>query len=338
MESGAFLNDAALVAGHELGVFDTLAGRGPMSLDELADAIGVAAGSHRLRALLDVLAALGALVVDRSMAPLPFSAPAVVPARPMVTTAGWGRLAEVIREDRPVALEDGDLRRFHAHLAEAGAAAARELASMLDGDSLLDLGAGAGVYSKAFLGAQPAARATLVDAPEVLAIAREWMGELAGRARFVEGDASVVDVGAGHGVVLLANVLHLHSEGMCARLCAAAARAVAPGGMVVIKDLRIDEDRAGPLEGLLFALNMAVYTLAGNVYLTSQVRGWLRDAGLVDIVERRLDAAPGAVVVIARRPAGRALRGDDTEPANPGAGGDAPGIERADFARSALPA
>jgi len=107
---------------------------------------------------------------------------------------------------------------------------------------------------------------------------------------------------AGHGAVLLANLLHLHPEDMCARLCAAAARAVAPGGMVVIKDLRIDEDRTGPLEGLLFALNMAVYTAAGDVHPTSQLRAWLSAAGLVDIVERRLDAAPDAIVVIGRRP------------------------------------
>jgi hypothetical protein len=77
---------------------------------------------------------------------------------------------------------------------------------------------------------------------------------------------------------------------------------VAPGGVIVIKDLRIDDDRSGPLEGLLFALNMAVYTDAGDVYPASQLRAWLRDAGLIDIVERRLDAAPDAVVVIGRRP------------------------------------
>jgi 3-hydroxy-5-methyl-1-naphthoate 3-O-methyltransferase len=89
---------------------------------------------------------------------------------------------------------------------------------------------------------------------------------------------------------------------MCARLCAAAARAVEPDGVVVIKDLRIDEDRTGPLEGLLFALNMAIYTDAGDVYPSSQLAAWLQNAGLVDIVERRLDASPEGVVVIGRSP------------------------------------
>jgi len=61
LEARAFLCDAALAAGHELGVFDALAHKGPATLDQLAGKIGVVAGSHRLRALLEVLAALGAI-------------------------------------------------------------------------------------------------------------------------------------------------------------------------------------------------------------------------------------------------------------------------------------
>ena len=220
-----------------------------------------------------------------------FASVATVPAHPAVARAGWGLLADVIRQDRPLPAETedtaGSVRRLHHHLASAGAAAARELVACLGTRSLLDLGAGAGAYSKAFLGARPGARATLVDTGEVLGLAAEWLGPLAERARLIEGDAATVDTGDGHGAVLLANLLHLHSPAMCARLCAAAARAVAPGGVVVIKDLRVDDGRKGPLEGLLFALNMAIYTEAGDVYATSQLRAWLADAGLVDIVERR---------------------------------------------------
>jgi hypothetical protein len=305
MQSRGFLGDAALVAGHDLGAFEALARGGPASVDQLAGALGVVAGTRRLRSLLDVLAALGAIACDRSSMPPRFAAVAVAPPRPTVERAGWGLLADVIRRDWPLPIEGGDggeaERRLHHHLASAGASPAAELAGMLGTTSLLDLGAGAGAYSKAFLLAQPAGRATLVDTPDILALAAEWLGPLADRARFVDGDASVVDAGTGHDAVLLANLLHLHSPAMCARLCVAAAHAVAPGGVVVIKDLRVDDDRTGPLEGLLFALNMAIYTEAGDVYSTSQLRAWLADAGLVDITERRLAAAPDAVVVTGRR-------------------------------------
>jgi SAM-dependent methyltransferase len=308
---GAFLSNAALAAGHEIGVFEALSAGGSMSLEELAEMTGVSTGRHRLRALLEVLAALGAVRCERAATPSsvtpPFAmprfgaAPGPVP-HPAIARAGWGLLADVIRGDRPLPVETGDgLRRLHHHLADAGADAARELVGRLGTTSLLDLGAGAGAYSKAFLLAHPAASATLVDTPEVLSLARERLGPLAERCRLVEGDASTVDAGDGYGAALLANVLHLHSPPMCARLCAAAARAVAPGGLVVIKDLRVDDDRSGPLDGLLFALNMAIYTEAGDVYSTSQLRTWLTEAGLVDVEERRLAAAPDAVVVVARR-------------------------------------
>ncbi|HEX2690302.1 MAG TPA: methyltransferase [Kofleriaceae bacterium] len=307
---GAFLRDAAIAAGHDLGIFEALARGGPSSLDDLAGAIGVAAGRRRLRALLDVLAALGAIACDRSTTPR-FAAADVSPSRPEVAAAGWGRIAEVIGRDQ--ALSDPDVaspegaRRFHHHLAIAGAEAAGELVAQLGTTSLLDLGAGAGAYTRAFLAARPAGHATLVDTREILGLAAEWLGPLAARARFVAGDASTVAAGDGYGAALLANVLHLHPPAMCARLCTAAARAVAPGGVVVIKDLRIDEDRTGPIEGLLVALNMALYTEAGEVYPTSQLRAWLAEAGLGQITEHRLVAAPDAVVVIARRPPGVTL-------------------------------
>jgi SAM-dependent methyltransferase len=215
-------------------------------------------------------------------------------------------LADVIRSDRPLPAEAGPdaLRRLHHHLATAGAAAAHELVARLGASSLLDLGSGAGAYSRAFLTAHPAGRATLVDRADVLALAAEALGPLAARAQLVAGDAAAIDLGRDHGAVLLANLLHLHSPSMCARLCAAAARAVAPGGVVVVKDLRVDDDRRGPIEGLLFALGMAIYSDAGDVYATSQLRTWLASAGLVDLREHRLAAAPDAIVVVGHRPDG----------------------------------
>src|SRR5204862_8366021 len=81
-----------------------------------------------------------------------------------------------------------------------------------------------------------------------------------------------------------------------------AARAVAPGGMVGIKDLRVDDDRRGPYEGLAFALNMAIYTGGGDVYTPSQLRAWLAAAGLVGIAELRLTSQPDGIVMIAYRP------------------------------------
>ncbi len=292
---GDVLRAAAIDCGHELGVFGV-----PRTLGAIADDARLGAGRRRLRALLDVLVAIGALVRTGDR----FAAGPDVPPRPVVVRAGWGLAADVIRRDRALPVEGGELElRYHRHLLAAGAAPARELAAHLGGGPLVDLGGGAGTYTRAFLTQHGEARATIVDFHDVLALARVELAPFGDRVRYVSGDAASAPIGTGFGVALLANVLHLHDAATCARLVAAAARAVAPGGLVAIKELRVDDDRRGPLEGLLFALNMALYTGGGDVYSTSQLRAWLAAAGLVDLREVALATAPDGICLVATRAA-----------------------------------
>jgi hypothetical protein len=377
-EPSSFLRDAAIAAAHELGLFEALAA-GARTPPELAAALGVA-DSHRLRALIDVLAAIGAIArgaggltagaitrgagglatgaitrgagglatVDGARgaaptlvatggavaAPTLVAAGGAVAARPAVVAAGWGLLADVIRRDRPLPLEPADEARYHRHLLAAGAPAARELAPRLGGVSLLDLGGGAGAYTAAFLDAHPGSTATLVDTPATVALAEAHLARFGDRVRFMAGDARTACIGDGHGAALLANVLHLHPAEVCAELCAAAARAIAPGGLVAIVDLRVDEDRGGPLEGLLFALNMALYTEGGDVHPASRIRGWLADAGLVEIEARPLASAPEAMIVTGRRPRLAATSSGPGAGAGPGAGHPAEVAISRELARS----
>jgi SAM-dependent methyltransferase len=208
-------------------------------------------------------------------------------------------------------------QRMHEHLLVAGADAAAELAQMIDdvlrhdasarARSLLDLGGGAGAYSRAWLQAHAHGRATLVDFAEVVGLARQHLAPFSERASFVASEIRAAQLGDDYDVALLANVLHLHDESNAAALIEVAAKALAPGGVVVVKDLRMDEGRTGPIEGLLFALNMAVYTGGGDVYEGSRVRSWMAAAGLVDVEERRLDVAHDAIVIIGRKPAEDAI-------------------------------
>lgn len=288
------LRAAAIDAGHALGVFEALAS--PLDIHALAARARVRAG-HRFVALVDALVALGALAragdaLARGTIPPPSAHP---------LTGGWGAIADVIRTDTPLAIDPALAHRYHAHLLVAGAPAAREVAALVvatpPSTRVVDLGGGAGTYTRALLAADPGTHVTLVDAPEVIALARAELGAAGDRVRLVAGDAR-----ASHGtfdVALLANVLHLHGPEACAALCASAAGMVAPGGRVVIVDLR-----RGSLEGELFALNMALYTEHGNVYEVAQIRAWLAAAGLTSASEHRLASAPEMVAVIAQREAG----------------------------------
>ena len=255
------LRDAVIAAAHELGVF----------------AARPANPTHRMRALLAAIDALG----------LTGGEPV-----PGVPREGWGRLAEVIRTDRPLAIDPVHEHAYQRHLLAASAPAARELVERLPAwlgrvpRSLVDLGGGAGAYTAAFLDAYPEATATLVDVPAVAELARVELARFGGRVTIVAGDAR--DATGEHDVALLANVLHLHGPEVCRELCAAAARC---GELVVVKEL----DPA-TLQGALFALGMAIYTEAGRLYAAREIGGWL-----VDPLDHQLEVTPDGLVVTGRR-------------------------------------
>jgi len=293
---GAALRDAAIAAGYELGVFDGTA----RTLDQIADANAIGKGRRRMRPLLDVLVALGALrrEGDAVIAAAP-------PPRPEVARAGWGAMVDVFRRDKALDVEGGEVeRRYHGYLTVAGKDAAAELAPLLEGKTLVDLGAGAGTYTAAYLERFPEAHATAIDFWDVVPLAREYLARFGAHVTILGDEISTVQGRDAYDVALLANVLHLHAPVFSAKYLARAARLVVPGGRVVIKELRCEEDRSGPLASLMFALNMAIFTGGGDVYRTSELRAWLEEAGLAGIEEHRLASSPDAIVLVGTKPRG----------------------------------
>ena len=278
------LREAAGVAAHELGLFDAL----PCSAADLADRLRVR--PRRLGALVRALVLDGALAENAGKLES-----AIVPTRRSLPRSGWGSLADTIRADRPLAdgpssAQGEHLKNFHDHLRAAGAAAAREVAQRLRPPGpLLDLGGGAGAYAAAFLAAHPGERATIVDRPDVLELAREAV-PAAGRAAVdLLGDERWP---SGARIALLANVLHLYGPADAARLVARAARSVGPGGTVAVKDF----DGASAT-GILFSLNMALFTEAGEVHDAARLRTFLHGAGVRQVQIDRLRSAPEALLV-----------------------------------------
>jgi SAM-dependent methyltransferase len=244
--------------------------------DELGLETTPLAITRRMRPLLDVLA----------LGPRP-------PRLPL-PRVGWGRLGEAMAADRPIEVDDASLG-YHQHLGEVGSAPARELAARIpERGRVLDLGCGLGTYGAAFGGDD----VWYFDRPDVLALGR---GGTRVPGDLLAGD----DEGAfaeGAAVVLLCNLLHLHGPRACARLVRRAAASLAEeGGVVVVKDFFVEPDRRGPRAGLVFALNMALYTAEGDVYPVPAIAEWLRAAGLTAIESFRLAADPEAIVVTGRR-------------------------------------
>ena len=179
-----------------------------------------------------------------------------------VPPSDFAELAEVIRIDRPLDAQH-HTSRWQAQLCTIGQAAAAELAPWLLALStrrtLLDLGGGLGTYARAF--AAGGGAATVIDRKEIIDQAAPGEGVC-----FVSGDIFRCQQN-GFGVALLSNVLHWYSEAECAALCA---HARTLGEHVVVKDLDVRSGR-----GVWFALTMALYSQAGDLYDAEQIVQWL---------------------------------------------------------------
>jgi len=131
----------------------------------------------------------------------------------------------------------------------------------------LDLGGGSGAYAMAFARAVPGLVVEIVDTPDVVRLTRRYVAEagLQDRVTARAGDLRAGEYGSGYDLALLSAVCHMLGADENADLVRRAARALAPGGRLVIHDYVLEPDRTSPRPAAIFAVNMLVNTeLGGN--------------------------------------------------------------------------
>jgi 3-hydroxy-5-methyl-1-naphthoate 3-O-methyltransferase len=117
---------------------------------------------------------------------------------------------------------------------------------------------------------------------------------------FIEGDLLRTDFGQNYDLATLGQILHSEGEERSRALLVKTYRSLAPGGAIAIAEFLVNTDRTGPLNGLLFAVNMLVNTYAGNTYSFEEIGAWLAEAGFVNA---RLLEAPGpSPLILATEP------------------------------------
>jgi predicted O-methyltransferase YrrM len=174
------------------------------------------------------------------------------------------------------------------HLTLALAGRARNVAPLLaervplrGARRLLDVGGGTGIYSIAWLQKDPELSAIVLDRPEVLKVAAEMAADcgVGDRLECVPFDMFSDQIPSGADVVLLSNVLHDWDVPQCRALVRRCAAALPQGGRVVVHDVLLDDDLAGPLPIALYSA--ALFTLTeGRAYSAAEIGGWLFEAGL----------------------------------------------------------
>ena len=147
---------------------------------------------------------------------------------------------------------------------------------------LLDLGGGPATYAIAFTQASPVLRATVFDLPKPVAIAQENISRhgLADRINTMAGNFLEDSIGSGYDFIWISQILHSHTEEQCRLIIDKAAKALNPGGQVVIQDFFLNDDRISPLEAAMFSVHMLAVTPGGRAYTHREVAAMMEKAGL----------------------------------------------------------
>jgi SAM-dependent methyltransferase len=125
---------------------------------------------------------------------------------------------------------------------------------------LLDVGGGPGTYSALACEKYPGLKATVFDLPETIAITRQIVAEkgMESRISVREGNWETDSFGSGYDVVLLSNVLH-GADSSAAMKLKKAWDCLDRGGLLVIQEFLLNEDKTGPLIPALFNVMVGAY-------------------------------------------------------------------------------
>jgi predicted O-methyltransferase YrrM len=303
--SGSYWQTCALHAAVKLDLFSHLASR-PQPADALAGEVGV--DPRALEMLLNAVTAMGLLEKSGDR----FAC--TNPARRYLRRSSeeylghmllhhhhlydaWGMLDAAVRTGKAVrgraSVDDAARRESFLmgmfNLAMQVAPRVAEAIDLAGRKRLLDLGGGPGTYAVHFCRENPGLSATVFDLPTSRPFAEKTIARfgLQERVTFAPGDFHQDPVAGRFDVVWLSHILHAEGPVACRHIIARAVAALSPGGLLLVHDFFLGDDRAHPLFPALFALNMLLATAAGQAYSESEVRGMLAESGVSAV--RRLD-------------------------------------------------
>lgn len=220
----------------------------------------------------------------------------------------WGYLTKVIKEGKPVAQDiksRGSFSKLVKSLFALNFDLAKLSAQKLKADKMgeidiLDIGAGSGVWSITVGILNPKARIHVLDFPEMLEIAKGFAKRYGLLNRFYAypGDLRKIRFERKkYNLIYLGNICHSEGRRGTIKLLQRCRRALKKGGMLVIADFIPNDKRTAPLLPLIFALNMLINTLEGDVFTFGEYKEWLSRVGFSEI--RKLKMGTGSPLIIA---------------------------------------
>jgi SAM-dependent methyltransferase len=297
-ETYAPLHARAIVAASELGMFDAISDDGASAAD-VATVCGTdPRATERLLNLLVTQRYLayrdGIYRLTKHSARWLRDVPDSIRDLVLMKRLEWRwieDLEEYLRSGTPIdvhaTMSPDDWSLYQRGMRAQANIAAPRLAGMLPiprtARDLLDIGGSHGYWSVVLCRRHPALRATVLDLPTAVAeaepiLAREGMGD---RVVLRAGNALTDDLGTeAYDVILMFSLVHHFVEATNRALVARAARALRPGGrMVILEALRPRPGAKGQM-GAFFDLYFGM-TSASGTWTLAEMRDWQRAAGLV---------------------------------------------------------
>ncbi len=155
--------------------------------------------------------------------------------------------------------------------------------------SLLDLGGGPGTYAIHFCLKNPHLRAVIFDLPTTRPFAEKTVERfgISARIEFQPGNAVTDPIEEEYDIVWVSHLLHSEGPDACQAILDNAAAALKPGGIILIHEFILDNNKDGPLYPAIFSLNMLLGPPEGRSYSEEELIGMLEHAGFSEI--ERLD-------------------------------------------------
>jgi hypothetical protein len=324
-----FWASKALFAAHELDLFSLLSRRDGGTAAQVAADLKIAERPAEM--LLTACASLGLLAKrDGRYRNAPIAERYLVPGAPGYfggfvafndkrLYGTYGRLTEAVRSNRPVGWDPDEQRSFfdsadtiitrdfYEAMHSLSTATGQALAPVADiraRSRLLDVGGGSGAIAIELCRACPGLKATVFDLPHVaeFAAAKIAAAGLSDRIATAVGDLFAPDpYPGGHDVALLSLIMHSFTPEQDRQILAKTLACLPSGGLAVISELLVNDDKTGPPPAALMSLTMLIED-EGRNYTAAEYEQWLTETGFRNVRRIPLDVPGANGLIIAEKP------------------------------------
>ncbi|MBF0200766.1 MAG: methyltransferase [Desulfamplus sp.] len=304
--SGAYWQTCTLHAAVKLDIFSAV-GESPVSIREIAEKID--APQRSLSMLLDALCAMELLEKNIEADSLIYYKNSSISSKFLCRDSpeyigfmimhhyhlveSWHRLDESVLGGKPVrpraSFTDEEKRESFLmgmfNIAMASAPGIVPAVDLSNKKMLLDLGGGPGTYAIQFCLHNPHLSAAVFDLPTSRPFAEKTIARfnLQDRITFQAGNFLENDIEGSFDAVWISHILHGDSPEDCRKIIDRAASVMMPGGMIIIHDFILNNEKDSPLFPALFSLNMLLATEGGQAYSEKEIMDMLEKAGFINL-------------------------------------------------------